>query len=65
TNGYPPEALAELAISEGIPATVVESVPHALHLSQSALAGKGRVLICGSLYLAGHVLKLHAGGRHV
>jgi len=64
-NSYPPEALAEVAVSEGIPATAVESVPHALHLSQSTLAGKGRVLICGSLYLAGHVLKLHAGAKHV
>jgi len=27
--------------------------------SQATLQGPGRVLICGSLYLAGHVLKLH------
>jgi dihydrofolate synthase/folylpolyglutamate synthase len=36
-----------------------ESVPDALSRSQAALKGPGRVLICGSLYLAGHVLKLH------
>ena len=35
------------------------SVPHALLRSQAALHGPGRVLICGSLYLAGHVLRLH------
>jgi dihydrofolate synthase / folylpolyglutamate synthase len=34
-------------------------VPDALLQSQAALAGPARVLICGSLYLAGHVLKLH------
>ena len=41
------------------------SVPHALLQSKAALSRPGRVLICGSLYLAGHVLKLHgskAGG---
>jgi dihydrofolate synthase / folylpolyglutamate synthase len=27
--------------------------------SRAALGRPGRVLICGSLYLAGHVLKLH------
>jgi dihydrofolate synthase / folylpolyglutamate synthase len=35
------------------------SVPDALLKSHDALAGPARVLICGSLYLAGHVLKLH------
>jgi folylpolyglutamate synthase/dihydropteroate synthase len=34
-------------------------VPDALLKSHAALSGPGRVLICGSLYLAGHVLKLH------
>jgi len=37
------------------------SLADALLRSQAALDGRpGRVLICGSLYLAGHVLKLHA-----
>ena len=37
----------------------VNSVPEALLQSASGRE-PARVLICGSLYLAGHVLKLHA-----
>ncbi len=39
------------------------SVPHALMQSRAALRLPGRVLICGSLYLAGNVLKLHGLAR--
>jgi dihydrofolate synthase/folylpolyglutamate synthase len=51
--------LAEIARAEGFDVTAASSVPDALLKSQGALSGPGRVLICGSLYLAGHVLKLH------
>ena len=58
-NAFGAEALAEIARAEGFDVTAASSVPDALLKSQEALAGPGRVLICGSLYLAGHVLKLH------
>jgi len=57
-NAFAAEPLAEIARAEGFDAAAVHSVPEALLRS----ASKGvptRVLICGSLYLAGHVLKLH------
>jgi dihydrofolate synthase/folylpolyglutamate synthase len=52
--------LAEIAASEGFDVTPTSGVAHALMQSKAALGRPGRVLICGSLYLAGHVLKLHA-----
>ena len=58
-NAFSAEALAEIARAEGFDVTAASSVPDALLKSQAALSGPGRVLICGSLYLAGHVLKLH------
>jgi dihydrofolate synthase/folylpolyglutamate synthase len=58
-NAFDAQALAGIAASEGFDATAALSVPHALLQSQAALSRPGRVLICGSLYLAGHVLKLH------
>jgi dihydrofolate synthase / folylpolyglutamate synthase len=58
-NAFAAEPLAELARAEGFDAVAVNSVPEALVRSASAGA-PARVLICGSLYLAGHVLKLHA-----
>ena len=58
-NAFDAEALAEIAKAEGFDVVPTASVPDALTRSQAALDGPGRVLICGSLYLAGHVLKLH------
>ncbi len=58
-NAFDAQALAAIAASEGFEVTAALSVPHALLQSQAALSKPGRVLICGSLYLAGHVLKLH------
>lgn len=58
-NAFGAEALAEIARAEGFDVVATASVPDALLRSQAALRGPGRVLICGSLYLAGHVLKLH------
>jgi dihydrofolate synthase/folylpolyglutamate synthase len=51
--------LAEMARLSGLRATPTNGVRHALMQSQAAFAAPGQVLICGSLYLAGHVLKLH------
>jgi dihydrofolate synthase/folylpolyglutamate synthase len=58
-NAFSADSLAEIARAEGFDVIAASSVPDALLKSQGALSGPGRVLICGSLYLAGHVLKLH------
>ncbi len=58
-NAFGAEALAEIARTEGFDAVPTSGLPDALTRSQAALQGPGRVLICGSLYLAGHTLKLH------
>jgi len=58
-NAFDAEKLAEIAASEGFTVTAAKSVPHALLQSRAAFSEPGRVLICGSLYLAGHALKLH------
>ena len=58
-NAFAAEPLAEIARAEGFDAVAVNSVPEGL--LRSAAGGQvPRILICGSLYLAGHVLKLHA-----
>jgi dihydrofolate synthase/folylpolyglutamate synthase len=57
-NAFAAEPLAEMARAEGFDAVAVNSVPEALLRSASG-GVPTRVLICGSLYLAGHVLKLH------
>ena len=55
---YTPEALAVVARQSGIDAAVARDPLHAVQaLPKSASA---RVLICGSLYLAGEVLKANA-----
>ena len=58
-NAFAAEPLAEMARAEGFDAVAVHSVPEAL-LRSASRGQPARVLICGSLYLAGHVLKLHA-----
>jgi dihydrofolate synthase / folylpolyglutamate synthase len=58
-NAFSAEALAEIVRAEGFDVVAAAGVVDALTRSQAALEGPGRVLICGSLYLAGHVLKLH------
>ena len=58
-NAFDAESLAEITRAEGFDVTAAASVPDALLKSQVALEEPGRVLICGSLYLAGHVLRLH------
>ena len=59
-NAFSAEALAEIAKAEGFEARVAKNVEVALLKSgAAALDRPARVLICGSLYLAGLVLRLH------
>ena len=62
-NAHSAESLASLASAEGFVASVASSVPEALRMSQAASRGPRQILIFGSLYLAGHVLKLHSTER--
>ena len=56
------ENLAEIARSAGLQAMDCESVVDALRTISAMEAGPKRVMICGSLYLAGHVLTLQEQG---
>jgi dihydrofolate synthase/folylpolyglutamate synthase len=55
------EDLAEVARGAGMQALDRKNVIDALHTIAGLSAGPKRVLICGSLYLAGHVLSLQQG----
>jgi dihydrofolate synthase/folylpolyglutamate synthase len=57
-----PETIAAAARGVGLPAATAADVPAALAALEAADPGPKRVLICGSLYLAGHVLALQDGG---
>jgi dihydrofolate synthase / folylpolyglutamate synthase len=54
-----PVEAAALALRLGIPATPARDLREALCAIAAAEPGPARVLICGSLYLAGHVLRDH------
>jgi dihydrofolate synthase/folylpolyglutamate synthase len=54
-----PVEAAALALRLGIPATPARDLASALRAIAAAEPGPARVLICGSLYLAGHVLRDH------
>jgi dihydrofolate synthase / folylpolyglutamate synthase len=54
----PPEQLAKVARGLNLPTVLADSVPAAVRLADQLTEGPKRVLICGSLYLAGHVLTL-------
>jgi dihydrofolate synthase/folylpolyglutamate synthase len=56
-----PDRLAEIARDLGFRAEASSSVEAALRRIRSLRKGPGRVMICGSLYLAGHVLALQEG----
>ncbi|ODT28940.1 MAG: bifunctional folylpolyglutamate synthase/dihydrofolate synthase [Hyphomicrobium sp. SCN 65-11] len=56
-----PEVLAEVARGVGLNAVAAEGVKEALEVAARAAEGPLRILICGSLYLAGHVLALQEG----
>jgi dihydrofolate synthase/folylpolyglutamate synthase len=59
-NALAPEAVAAAANACGISATTAPDIATALEVA-SAGEAEVRILVTGSLYLAGHVLKLHRG----
>lgn len=56
-----PSAIVEAANALGLKAEAADDVEAALLSIERQHAGPKRVMICGSLYLAGHVLALQAG----
>ena len=58
---YSADALAKVARVLGFKADVAADLGSALHRADRADPGAKRILICGSLYLAGHVLALESG----
>jgi dihydrofolate synthase/folylpolyglutamate synthase len=56
-----PDALAEAARRVGLDALPATGVIEAVKTAATRVGGPVRVLICGSLYLAGHVLALQDG----
>ena len=56
-----PADLAAIAVAAGVPATASTDVRAALALLRQRDGGAKRIVICGSLYLAGHVLALQQG----
>ena len=58
---HAPETLAETARSVGLPAEVARDVASALRQIDQRHPGPKRILICGSLYLAGQVLAHQEG----
>jgi dihydrofolate synthase / folylpolyglutamate synthase len=59
--GYDPGALAEIAMAAEVPARPFADVTSALRTLRDEQGEEKppRILICGSLYLAGEVLKLN------
>lgn len=58
---FAPEALAAIARQCGLEAEPADDVNAALRHIAATTTGPMRILICGSLYLAGHVLALQDG----
>ena len=58
---FPPERLAEVAGNGGLTSNWAGDGTEALARTDALEPGPKRVLICGSLYLAGHVLALQDG----
>ena len=56
-----PGALADIARSVGLNAVSVGDVRQALDIALRTTDEPLRIVICGSLYLAGHVLALQEG----
>lgn len=56
-----PDDLAKIASDLGFSAVPATDVPAAIRWIETESSGPKRVLICGSLYLAGHVLALQQG----
>jgi len=60
-NAVSAEDLGLEAVKQGFTTTSAQSLEHALKQVGSSADREQRLLICGSLYLAGNVLKLHRG----
>ena len=58
---HAPDILVEKAASVGLSADPATDIVAALKDTDSRYAGPKRIVICGSLYLAGHVLALQQG----
>jgi dihydrofolate synthase/folylpolyglutamate synthase len=58
---HDPIALAKIAAAAGLAADAAPDVEAAIARLQKVEAGPLRILICGSLYLAGQVLALQEG----
>lgn len=61
-NAYTANELAAMARHQGLFAEPAESLEEAFTLSRGVARGPVRILITGSLYLAGHVLEAHEHG---
>jgi dihydrofolate synthase/folylpolyglutamate synthase len=59
-NSFPAEELAQIARAEGVAAQSAASIEAAIAAARTA-RGPARILIAGSLYLAGNVLAAHSG----
>lgn len=57
-NGFDPDELATMARDADLPADALPELMMALQASRTRTEGPVRVLICGSLYLAGSVLAM-------
>ena len=62
-GSFPAADLAEAPRAEGLQAEPAGDLAQALELSKARTSEPPRILICGSLYLAGAVLAAYAGGR--
>jgi len=60
-NAFSAEDIASKAVKQGFTTTSAQSLEHALKHVAATANREQRLLICGSLYLAGNVLKLHRG----
>jgi dihydrofolate synthase/folylpolyglutamate synthase len=61
-NAYSARELADIARAEGISAQPADSLEDAFLRSRAASSGPVRIMVTGSLYLAGHVLDTHEHG---
>jgi dihydrofolate synthase/folylpolyglutamate synthase len=60
-NSYSADELGAIALKEGLRASAASSLEAALAMSRRAAREPVRIVIVGSLYLAGEVLTLHEG----
>ncbi len=60
-NAVSAEDIASIAVQQGFTTTPAANLEQALKMASSTNLSDQRILICGSLYLAGNALKLHRG----